>query len=366
MGNTFELTADLLAPLTKSTFNDESASAKTFELVALKPGVGNPTSKGVYRAMGIATTAAGDKPFSYVVKHLADGQPLMDASSIDSWNYWKREILFFESPIAQRIPASLGYPKYLGQSTLDDGTVLFWNEDLGDLTKSKWTWSKCVEAVRIVAELDSIEISDEADYPFLCREMLFGWMEFRDEFFVPLFDKVRQCALANPETALAYETFGKYIELQSELASVVYSARQTFVHGDFNLNNLVPSEKGIIALDWQLVGISGIGIEIASIFNTTVELGVITEATSAHFEELCAVYVERFNELNPDAPVTLNEVRLVAATMGYSIMNSMGFLFARPQPGEPEEQLDKNIQRMVNEFSTGRMMIYSRVLDELL
>ena len=369
MVNTFALTPSLLKPILVASFDDDTAEASTFELVALKPGVGNPTSKGVYRAKGTATTTAGDRPFSFVVKHLADGQPLMDASSTDSWNYWKREIDFFESPVSRHIPASLGFPKYLGQSALADGTALFWNEDLGDLTKSQWTWSKCLEAARLVAEVNSIDISDEADYPFLCRELLVGWMEFRDFYFVPLFDKVQECALSNPDTAVSYETFGKYIDKQAELAEVVYSARQTFVHGDFNLNNLVPVNNGaigIIALDWQLTGISGIGIEIASILNTAVELGVVTEVTSDHFEEICQVYLERFNELNPDAPATLNEVRLVAAAMGFSIMNSMGFLFAHPQPGEPEDQLDKNIQGMVNAFSTGRMMIYSKVLDELL
>ncbi len=364
---TFELTSDLLMPVLGRLFDDASTTATSFELVALKPGLGNPTSRGVYRVQGTAATASGEQPFSLVVKHLADGRPFMDATDPTSWNYWRREIDLFESPIARRIPDGLGFPKYLGQSSLADGTALFWNADLGDLTKSKWTWEHCLTAARLAAELNSINIEDVASEPWLCSTMLAGWIEFRGDYFVPVAPAVVACAKSQPDTAAAYEVWGSYLDKHQLLADIVVGARSTFVHGDYNLNNLVPTanpDQPIIALDWQLAGVSGIGVDLASILNTTNELGV-AEVTLERFQELCVEYTSHFNRMNPGHPVELNEVRLVVAAMGYSILNTVAFFFVRPSLDVEVDEHSEGVRNLVKQFSTGPLMTYARVLAEL-
>ena len=364
---TFELTAALLEPVLVRLLGDPSAKANSFKLLALKPGLGNPTSRGVYRVRGVAQTATGEQPFSLVVKHLADGKPFMDASVPTSWNYWRREIDLFESPIARRIPDGLGFPKYLGQSSLADGTALFWNADLGDLTKSKWTWEHCLTAARLAAELNSINIEDVASEPWLCSTMLAGWIEFRGDYFVPVAPAVVACAKSQPDTAAAYEVWGSYLDKHQLLADIVVGARSTFVHGDYNLNNLVPTanpDQPIIALDWQLAGVSGIGVDLASILNTTNELGV-AEVTLERFEELCVEYTSHFNRMNPGHPVELNEVRLVVAAMGYSILNTVAFFFVRPSLDVEVDEHSEGVRNLVKQFSTGPLMTYARVLAEL-
>ena len=360
MTATFELTSEILTPVVRRLLDDSAANVSEFSIHALKPGLGNPTSLGVYRVKGTA-----GQPFSLVVKHLANGLPMMDASEPTHWNYWKREIAFFESPLAERIPRSIGYPKYLGQSTLADGTALFWNADLGDLEKSKWTWDQCLNATRLVAELNSIDSRDLDDYEWLNRTQVEGWDEFREGFFVPMHPKVVELAKAKPSTAAALEVFGPFLPRQDFIGQIMHSGRQTFVHGDFNLNNLVPvsnEAQSIIALDWQLAGVGRVGGEIASIFNTARELGVIT-GTSEEFEELCEVYTERFNELNE--PIELNEVRLAAAATGFFIIAGVGFFFVQPEPGNTVEQNEAKVQSMVDDFSFGPLMVYASVLTDL-
>jgi hypothetical protein len=151
------------------------------------------------------------------------------------------------------------------------------------------------------------------------------------------------------------------------IGQLLTSGRHSFVHGDFNLNNLVPVRNGdvsLIALDWQLCGEARIGTEVAAIFNTAVEHKVIGPEDDK-FEELCAVYIHRFNELNPETPISLNDVRLAAAAMGYFILQGMGFFFANPQPGDSDEQIAAKVAGLLNEFATGPVMVYSRVLHEL-
>lgn len=363
---TFELNDELLTPVLQRHFNNPSARTQTAELVALKPGLGNPTSLGVYRVSGTASIDGAPQDFSLVVKHLANGLPLMDTSDPTHWNHWKREIEFFGSPLVQLIPNKIAYPKYLGQTKLQDGTALFWNSDLGDLTKSNWTWSKCLEAAELVAELNTISADVAEPYEWLNRTQWHGWLEMRDEYFTPYEQQLRDTALSNPVSAAAYQNWGPFLNQQPQLSQIVWDARQSFVHGDFNLNNLVPlagEGSGLIALDWQLCGVAGIGSELAAIFNTAVEFGVI-DGSVEQFNQLAQVYVTRFNQLNPSQQITVDEVRLVAAALGYVISNGVTFFFMREKAGDPATP--ERLQLAVETFSKPLVMTYSTVLHELL
>lgn len=358
-----EINKSLLHQPLQLLLGDAQAQVIDFSIKTLKPGLGNPTSLGVYRVSGKSN--AGD--FSMVVKHLATGNEFMDASKPTYWNYWLREIDFFESPIAQRIPASLGYPKYLGQTRLSDGTALFWNSDLGDLEKTVWSWEDCLEAARIVAELNSIKTSDFDDYIWLNRSQPEGWLAYREGFFLPVLPLVAERAHSTPERAKAFELYGLYLPKQELMGEILHAGRQTFIHGDFNLNNLVHTKgnPSVIALDWQLCGVGRVGMEVASIFNTAYELGFI-EATKDQFEQICSVYTARFNELNPSNPVQLDEVRLTAAACGQWILSGVGFFLIMRAQDETDAEYETRIDAMVDFFSTGPMMIYCSILDELL
>ena len=369
MTQTFELNGELLLPPVSKLLGEHPHAISGIDIKALKPGAGNPTSLGVYRITGSAQVAGSDQPFSLVVKHLADGRPMMDASQPENWNYWRREIDFFESRIVERIPASIGFPKYLGASYLPDGSALFWNADLGDLEKSTWTWADCINAARLVAELNSIESSDLHEMAWLNRSQVKGWDDLRELWgtFTPVYQPLIDLALTKPETSAALEVFGPYMNRHDFIGQLLTSGRHSFVHGDFNLNNLVPVRNGdvaLIALDWQLCGEARIGTEVAAIFNTAIEHKVIGPE-DVKFDELCAVYTDHFNELNCESPISLRDVRLAAAAMGYFILQGVGYFFAQPQPDDTQEQIAAKVSGLLNEFATGPVMVYSRVLHEL-
>lgn len=368
MTHTFELTAEVLTPIVRSLVDDDSAEVDSFEMKALKPGVGNPTSLGVYRVSGTAQAKGSAQSFSLVVKHLAEGNALLDASQPTHWNYFRREIVFFESEIAKRIPKSIGFPKYLGQTAFEDGTFLFWNEDLGDLTKSKFTWEWCLGAARLVAELNSIDISDADQHPWLSVGTPTGWLDFREQFFVPFYEKILEVTANDSTRAGELASFVSYLPQQQRFVELMRTARQTFVHGDFNLNNLVMvsnREYELIALDWQLCGVAAIGSEVAPIFGTAVELGVI-DGTREQFDALCAAYTDRFNQLNSKNPVELSEVRLIAAVMGFTIVTSMASFFVWPNLDPTQPLPRKNAEDMIDSFATGILPVYAQVMNELL
>lgn len=366
---TFELTEELLQPVVCCLLNDDSAKILSFDIRALKPGAGNPTSLGVYRVRGSASLGDESTEFSLVVKHLANGLPMLDASLPSYWNFWRREISLFESTLVKRIPASIGFPQYLGQSDLSDGTALFWNGDLGDLENSNWNWDDCLNAARLVAELNSIDSSDLQNLDWLNRSQVAGWDELTKSWnsFEPTFKPLVELALNDMESAAAFKVFGPYMDRQDFIGDILTGGRHSFVHGDFNLNNLVPrraSAVSLIALDWQLCGVARIGTEVAAIFNTAVEHKVCG-VEAEKFDEICGVYTERFNELNPTNPIELDEVRLAAAAMGYFILQGMGFFFATAQPEDNPEQIQAKVQNLLNEFIAGPVMLYARVLHDL-
>jgi hypothetical protein len=368
MTMTFELNEELLSPAVRRLFGANDASVKRFEISALKPGAGNPVSLGVYRVSGEVELSGSVKPFSLVVKHLADGRPHMDASSPTGWNFWAREMEFFESPLADRIPQTIGHPKYLGKSTLADGSALFWNADLGDLEKDEWTWANCLEATRLVSELNSIKSDDLYEFEWLNRSQVDGWAELHEAWktYQLIYPMLVELSLSHEDSAEAYDFFGKYLDRYDYIGSLLKGGRHSFVHGDFNLNNLVPAkgDSSLIALDWQLCGEARIGTEVAAIYNTAIEHKVI-QADASKFEELCVVYTNRFNEINADSPIELDEVRLAAASMGYFILVNMTLFFMNFPPPETEAERRERLQVIVNDFTSGPVTVYARVLRSL-
>ena len=358
----FDLTAELLKPVVARLLSDESVSISSFEVVALKPGAGNPTSLGVYRVLGlVATEAQDDISFSVVVKHLGDGSPQIDSSAPESWNYWRREIELFESDIVERIPSHIRYPRYLGQSVLNDGTALFWNADLGDLAKSTWSWEQCLEAAALAADLNAMPTDGFERFEWLNRNQVAGWGEFEKDWLDPYLDQLRAEADSQASLKNQFDAIWPFYIDRSIIELAMSAGRQGFTHTDFNLNNLMPEAGGIIVLDWQLAGMGRIGSDVASIFNTAFELDVI-EATRPQFEQLCAVYTQRFNEISSQ-PIDLNEVRLAVAITGVFILRWMSFFVFHMKAMATETTID--FEGLVEHIAKSPMGVYAQVLHEL-
>lgn len=366
---TFELNDELITPVLQRIFGSDVAP-RAYEIVALKPGAGNPTSLGVYRVSGTAHVADTFESFSLVVKHLADGQPILDASSPSNWNYWLREIEFFESPLTSLIPSSIGFPKYLGQSRLADGTALFWNEDLGDLTKTQWTWSDCLRAAELVAELNSTDAAAVAEYEWLNRSQVQGWADLHDSWgsFDAVYPLLVESATQSSAGQATMDLIEPFLDHKNgRIADILRVGRHSFVHGDFNLNNLVCQISGgfsLIALDWQLCGTARLGTEVVAIFNTAVEHKVV-DVDALKFNEICEVYAAKLNELNPENQVQVDEIRLAAAAMGYFILVGMGFYFNMPDPNLTDAENLSRVSSLLAEWGNGCVSLYSKVLHEL-
>ncbi|MDE2386436.1 MAG: phosphotransferase [Actinomycetales bacterium] len=366
---TFELNNQLVTPVLRGIFGKD-AEPRDLEIVALKPGAGNPTSLGVYRVSGTVDVSGRSESFSVVVKHLANGQPVLDASSPLNWNYWLREIAFFESRLTSLIPPSIGFPENLGHSRLDDGTALFWNEDLGDLTKTEWTWNDCLHAAELVAELNSTDAAVVAEYEWLNRSQVQGWAELHDNWgsFDAVYPLLVEAAKQSSAGKATMDLIDPFLDHKNgRIAEILRAGRHSFVHGDFNLNNLVCQRSGdisLIALDWQLCGTARLGTEVVAIFNTAIEHKVV-DVEAARFNEICEVYATKFNELNPGEPLSLDEVRVAAAAMGYFIVVGMGFFFNMPDPQFTGAENLARVSNMLDGFGEGCASLYAKVLREL-
>lgn len=357
----FELDAEFLVPVLQRLFHSKNVTVHHSSVRALKPGAGNPTSLGVYRVSGLAQIDSKDREFSVVVKHLANGLPMMDASAPDYWNYFKREIDFFESTLVSHIPAALGAPRYLGQTSLADNSVLFWNQDLGDLSGANWNWDLCVTATRLAAELNSGAVPTLEDFPWLSAGPQEWWLANKDLLMTNIDAELRHQAGSTSEFAL----YWPYTERLSEMLSAIRGARQVFVHGDFNLNNLVPGSSEatpIVALDWQLCGLAPVGYDVAAVFNTIQELG-LGKGTREELDILCKAYVERFNALNSQ-PTTLAEVRLNVSLSGFIIVFIMGYWVSQPQAGNRESQNQARVRDTVQGPWASTLATYAGVLKE--
>ena len=91
--------------------------------------------EGLQLCSGVAQTKAGDREFEIVTKTSLN---YPDGASLDSWLYWKREALAYNSGWLDSIPAGLRAPRCFGVEFIDDSTAVIYMEAVKN-AETEWT-----------------------------------------------------------------------------------------------------------------------------------------------------------------------------------------------------------------------------------
>lgn len=247
---------------------------------------------GVYVVTGTARqTNRGAAPWSVVVKTV---RPSRDADTNNPimWNYWKREILAFQSGILKELPGNLVAPRCYAVQETPNGTFLIWIEDIHEIDDD-WTMDHYRLAARHLGQFNGAYL---VDYPLPDLE---PWMmPGRTHQFVELFPPNRKRLLESSESPitgrwLSVNNIDRILRLWQHRKSLLTKLDQLptcFCHHDAFRRNLMLRRTDqdtveTVAIDWQLTGPGKVGQETGTTIGATLLFMGVSASRARELDE---------------------------------------------------------------------------------
>ncbi|MCS7463925.1 aminoglycoside phosphotransferase family protein [Paenibacillus doosanensis] len=261
----------------------------------------NIVTGGLYRVEG--TALAQDRPirWSMIVKIVV---PAAGSQGPAHYNYWKREILAYQSGLLEKLPSVIRAPRCYGVEEKEDKTVWIWMEEVSDYYKGQWSGKQYEDVARCLGRFNGAYGSVEAlpSAPWLCSNWLSSWVEECDKYDNGIARKQEVWAHPSVKELFPSDTFRRYSEfcrMRSRLLDGLSRLPKVFTHNDAWRPNLYLQEDGTVAaIDWAFAGIAGVGEELGRYYGLCLHSGL---GASFDMAELAEKFLQRYYEGLEDA-----------------------------------------------------------------
>ena len=226
---------------------------------------------GVFCVSGTAHVAGRQRPWSAVLKALgganAAGKEFTDDPA--AWNYWKREILAFESGLLADLSGDLVAPRCYGITGRPHDEWHLWLEQIEE-TVPQWSLERHGLAARHLGQFNGSSLVRghvQPMTPWLSRGRLHAWMVSAETLFARL---EQYAASATARVWLSAQSMQRMRRmLRSHQALLAQLDRLPFClcHHDAFRRNLLARDDAqgraqTVAVDWAMFGYGGVGEEI--------------------------------------------------------------------------------------------------------
>jgi len=244
-------------------------------------GVGNLASLGLYRFEGIGVDRNEWCDWSIILiiihsprnfGHMNFGEGVDPAQ----WNYWKRELLLYQSGLLESLPEGLLAPQCYAAEEIQGNLGGIWLEDITDSFSGDWPLYRYALTARHLGRLNGAYISRRQlpSFPWLStgrtRQWLsaFPWQDFP-------WEHPRVCQqFPSPGT----NSFRRMLQDHPRFLARLDQLPHTLSHGDtyptnFKSRRLNRNQEQTVAMDWALAGIEPIGADLGQlVFGTSRKL----------------------------------------------------------------------------------------------
>jgi hypothetical protein len=199
-----------------------------------------------------------------VLRAGAPGRPLRGVLSPSHWNFWKREALFYQSPLPALLPPQLRAPRLLSCEERDTGELSLLLEFVAN-DPAPWSAEHFCEVSFWLGAWQA-DTQPKGDWP--------TWLSVE---------------------ALRQRISPPYTERQISLLDLLDAAPRVLCHLDCWPANLLRVETGFVLVDWSSVGWGAAGQDLASLLFDAVWMGILSPAeVETLVAPVCAAYAEGF------------------------------------------------------------------------
>lgn len=236
-------------------------------------GVGGSTaagSIGLYRLVGTGMVAGRAEPWSVVVKVFkrpdSPSEPGDTSSTPAAWNYWKREILTYESGLVANLGGNLVTPQCYAITEHTNNEWRVWLESVEE-TVEIWPLNRHAIAAQHLGQFNGGYLRGRvlpAEEPWMFRGRSRGWSTRAEEHFRAF----QQYAASSPGKRWlrheSVERVNKLIRAHHSLLAILDRLPVCLCHHDAFRRNLLARDAidgttQTVAIDWSMFGYGGIG-----------------------------------------------------------------------------------------------------------
>ncbi|HSB67163.1 MAG TPA: hypothetical protein VLD65_11320 [Anaerolineales bacterium] len=254
--------------LNRSNFRIQGWRARKLEVVG-----GNPVSMGIYRFEGVGSERNEWLDWSILLKIIQSPANLGyddygEGQDQAHWNYWKRELLLYQSGWLQTLPEGFRAPVCYDAVETPGNIGGIWLEDVRDSFAGNWPLHRYALAARHLGRLNGIYISrrELPDFPWLSRQRTRQWMKtvaWRD---FPWDHPLVWQQFPNP----GLDNFRTMLEESERFFARLDQLPKTISHGDTDPINFISrrlprNQEQTVAMNWSQAGIEPIGDDLGQL-----------------------------------------------------------------------------------------------------
>lgn len=281
------LEPSILTPLVGRLLADEQV---VLSACAVQPLEGGFSGSPLYRVQGQANTRAGVRDWSLILKVI---QPTTGSQELWQRNYWKRELLVYQSDLLAHLPGGLAAPRCFGITEQPAEEFWLWLEDLGEEEESAWPLERYALAARHLGEWNGAYLVQRPlpAQPWLSSPADIGRRLALAEPGIAELPQLSRYPFADlfPDNRLD-RMLWLWAERQPLLARLAQLPR-TLCHRDAFRRNLrtrqgATGQPQTVALDWAATGIGFLGEELVPLFALTLRFFTVELARIAELDAL--------------------------------------------------------------------------------
>jgi hypothetical protein len=287
-----------LMVVVRQALGSEILQLRGWQVSELGGGAGNPVSAGLYRFEGIGQENLEPVPWSVILKIIQSPanvgwENMGEGDDRSHWNYWKREMLAFQSGILRTLPAGLTAPRCYGTLELPENLAMLWLEDIRDSYAGKWPLDRYALTARHLGLLNGSFLCSRPlpEVDWFSRERNRQWMILAQDWHSSTMweHPLARKRYGNPEK----NAFRHFLAEAERFLTALDQLPKTLCHGDtfptnFMARRLSSGQEQTVALDWALMGIQPIGDDLGQfVFGAQNYLSEISkeEITRSLFEQ---------------------------------------------------------------------------------
>ncbi len=234
---------------------------------------GNPVSLGLYRFEGVGVDRGEWLDWSVILKVIQSPANLGfigygEGDDPVMWNYWKRELLIYQSGWLDGLPEGLTAPHCYDAVEMPGNIAGMWLEDLNDSYTGTWPLHRYALAARHLGRLNGIYISrrELPSFPWLSRQRTRQWLSSIPWKEFPWDHPQVWQQFPNPEL----DSFRSLLQDNERFLAKLEQLPKTISYGDSNPANFISHHsprklEQTVALDWSKVGIEPLGDDLGQL-----------------------------------------------------------------------------------------------------
>jgi hypothetical protein len=262
-----------LSKVVRRALNREYFQIQGWRVRSLDGGASNSSSLGLYRFEGVGQDRKEWFDWSVILKIIQDPASEGYSSDADSadlhhWNYWKREMLLYQSGWLETLPEGIAAPHCYETVEISDNVAGLWLEDINDTYTGAWPLHRYALAARHLGRLNGTYSSRRPlpTFPWMSINRNRQWLDFipwrttswKDSRVLHQFPRPR------------FDSFINMLEDNELFLQKLNQLPKTVCHGDtyptnFKSRHWKGGQEQTVAMDWALMGLEPLGDDLGQL-----------------------------------------------------------------------------------------------------